>query len=92
MNRVEGRYKVMAQRQRIRLDEFKRVMRLRVDIDAHDIESGPLIADTRAARAAEEIEQPRFTKGLDSSANKVARKLCDLVDYQTASSFAVFRL
>jgi hypothetical protein len=40
-------------------DELKRVVRLRLDIDADHIEPGPVVAHRRSAGAAEQVKQTR---------------------------------
>jgi len=41
------------------LDELERVVRLGFDIDADDIEPGTVVADSRAAGSAEQVQQKR---------------------------------
>ena len=49
---------VQRERQRVGLVELKRVVGLLDLVDADDLEAGPVIAETGAAGAAEQVEQP----------------------------------
>ena len=44
-------------RHRVGLVERERVVRLRVDVDADDVEPGAVVADRRAAGTAEQVEK-----------------------------------
>lgn len=57
VDRIEAGDERAIERQAIGLDELKRVARLRLDIDADDIEAGLVIAHASAAGAAEQIEE-----------------------------------
>jgi hypothetical protein len=57
MDRVELAQKSFVERQRVAMDELKRIARLRLDIDAHDLETGPVIAHPSASGATAQIEQ-----------------------------------
>jgi hypothetical protein len=46
--------------ERVALVEPERVMRLRVDIDADDLEPGPVVAHPGTARPAEQVEEARL--------------------------------
>ena len=46
-------------RGRVRLVELERVVGLRLDVDADDVEPGAVVAHRRAAGAAEQIQQKR---------------------------------
>jgi hypothetical protein len=59
MDRVEADQRTSAHRQHVDLVELERVVRLRDDVDADDVEAGSVVAHRRAAGATEEIEQPR---------------------------------
>jgi hypothetical protein len=48
---------VERERQRVSLVELERVVGLRLDVHADDIEPGALIADRAAARATEQVEE-----------------------------------
>jgi hypothetical protein len=44
---------------RVTSDELERVVRLRVDIDADDIEASAVVANRATASTAEQVEQSR---------------------------------
>lgn len=54
--RVDNVESVEGESERVGLVEFERVMRLRVDVDAHDFEPGARISDCRAAGTAKQVE------------------------------------
>jgi hypothetical protein len=53
VNGVKGSKKLSIQRQCISLDESERIVRLRFDIDADNLESGKAVSDGGPASAAE---------------------------------------
>lgn len=61
MNSVEclsqrhGRGQVL---QRISLSELKRIVRLRLDVNPHDLKPGPCITDRSSSRPTKQIENP----------------------------------
>lgn len=57
VNHVERREKVDVEHHRVRLNERERVIRLGIDIDADDVESGLMIPEGGSAGATEEVEQ-----------------------------------
>lgn len=42
--------------ERIRLYEFKRIIRLWIDVDSYDVESGSMVSGSRSTGTAEEIQ------------------------------------
>lgn len=58
VDRVKAGDERRVEREAIRLDELERIVALRVNIDADDIEPGAMVAHSRTASAAVEIEKP----------------------------------
>ena len=52
---IELRHEFRGERQGIGLNERKRIVRLRLDVDANNLKSGTTVADACAARAAEKV-------------------------------------
>lgn len=58
MYHIERGYEFGIQSKRVRLNELKRVARLRVDIDPDHLEARPSVARSRTSGAAEKIQKP----------------------------------
>ncbi len=73
MDRIEHRDELGVEIHRISFDEGQRVVRTRDDIDSDHIEARTLIADARAAGAAEEVQQQRLSAA-QLSAGRLAER------------------
>lgn len=67
MDRVETVHPALHELKRIRLNELKRVAGLRVDVDTHHVETGPVVPHSRAASTAEKIKNPHGVGGSSSA-------------------------
>ncbi len=57
MDCVERCYEFTIKRERVRLNEPERIIRLRLDIDADNIKSGSAVSDSGTASATEKVEK-----------------------------------
>jgi len=55
--------------QRVALVELERVAGLWPDVHAHHVESGPVVTHRRAARPAEQVQQPGTAQALTTQSN-----------------------
>jgi len=61
MDYVKGSQEIRIKFECIALDELKRVVRLRIDIDTDNFKSSPTVANASATRAAKQIKKSRFS-------------------------------
>lgn len=89
MDRVES---IEREPHRVRLHELKWVLRLRLNIDSKNIESGKVVSHAGTARTAKQVKQTRTNNRLNRSGNRLAvqafnLRLC-LFAVQSFSPFA----
>ena len=61
MNCVERGYEFTIKRERVRLNEPERIIRLRLNIDTDNLRSGSAVSDSGAAGATERVKKARLT-------------------------------